>query len=85
MLSMMDQRVLLPGSFVFELTLFLFPGPPSVSYSEFVSEGWRREGGKVPRTEDVLKARELELQPLLERNSSSSEVHIYLDCNTYEQ
>jgi hypothetical protein len=58
------------GDQMFELTFFPFPGPRSVSFREFVSEGWRRESGKVPRTENVLKARELELEPVLKGNSS---------------
>jgi hypothetical protein len=35
--------------------LFPFSGPPSVSFTEFVSEGWRRESGKVPTTERRLE------------------------------
>jgi hypothetical protein len=58
------------GYWLFELVMFPFLGPSSISFTEFVSEGWRRECGEVPRTENVLKVRELELEPVLKRNSS---------------
>jgi hypothetical protein len=58
------------GYWLFESVMFPFLGPSSISFTEFVSEGWRRERGEVPRTENVLKVRELELEPLLKRNSS---------------
>jgi len=58
------------GNQLFDLTLFPFSGPPSVSYTGFVFEGWRRISGEVPTTENVLKARELELQPVLKEHGS---------------
>jgi hypothetical protein len=33
-----------------------------------VWEGWRREYGKVPSTEHVSQARELEIRPVLKNN-----------------
>jgi hypothetical protein len=49
--------------------MFPFPGPSSVNFTDFVTEGWRRVNGKAPRTETVLNARELEIRPVLKNNS----------------
>jgi hypothetical protein len=55
--------------FFFLLNAVLFPGPSSVSFIDFVTEGWRRVNGKAPRSETVLNARELEIRPVLKNNS----------------
>lgn len=59
-------------------------GPPSVSFTGFVSEGWRREYGKVPRTEHVLQAREVEIRPVLKNNLENTEHWISIDNEDYE-
>jgi hypothetical protein len=59
---------------------FPFTGPSSVSFIDFVTEGWRRVNGKTPSTEMVLKARELEIRPVLKNNS---EVRLVLQRCTY--
>jgi hypothetical protein len=60
--------------------VFPFPGPPSVSFTGFVWEGWRREYGEVPRTENILQARELEIRPELKNNS---EVRLFQQGSVY--
>jgi len=59
---------------------FPFPGPSSVSFIDFVTEGWRRVNGKALSTETVLKARELEIRPVLKNNT---EVRLVLQSGTY--
>jgi hypothetical protein len=39
-----------------------------------VWEGWRREYGKIPKTEHILQARELEIRPVLK---NSLEVRLF--------
>ncbi|GFG29208.1 hypothetical protein Cfor_09728 [Coptotermes formosanus] len=51
-------------------------GPSSVSFIDFVTEGWRRVNGKAPRSETVLNARELEIRPVLKNNSESSALYM---------
>ena len=64
----------------FLVNMFPFPGPSSVSFIDFVTEGWRRVNGKAPNTETVLKARELEIRPVLKNNT---EVRLVLQSGTY--
>jgi len=60
--------------------MFPFPGPSSVGFIDFVIEGWRRVNGKAPSTETVLKARELEIRPVLRNNT---EVRLVLQRGIY--
>jgi hypothetical protein len=57
------------GCVAFLVNTFLFPGPSSVGYTDFVTEGWRRVNRKAPSTEMELKARELEIRPVLKNNT----------------
>jgi len=59
---------------------FPFTGPSSVSFIDFVTEGWKRVNGEAPRTETVLKARELEIRPVLKNNT---EVRLVLQRGAY--
>ncbi|XP_069704087.1 acylglycerol kinase, mitochondrial [Periplaneta americana] len=60
-------------------------GPPSVGYTEFVSEGWRRENGEMPCYENILEVRELELRPVLkETKSEDQQQWISIDNEDYE-
>lgn len=38
-------------------------GPPSVNYTDFVTEGWRRISGKKQLPEKVFNAKDIELHP----------------------
>lgn len=38
-------------------------GPPTVKYTDFVSEGWKRVSGKKQSPEKILKAKDIELHP----------------------
>jgi len=62
------------------INTFPFTGPSSVSYIDFVTEGWKRVNGEAPSTEAVLKARELEIRPVLKNNT---EVRWVLQRATY--
>jgi hypothetical protein len=64
----------------FLVNMFPFPGPSSVGFIDFVIEGWRRVNGKAPSTETVLKARELEIRPVLRNNT---EVRLVLQRGIY--
>jgi acylglycerol kinase len=59
-------------------------GPSSVSFIDFVTEGWKRVNGEAPRTETVLKARELEIRPVLKNNTENTQHWLSIDNEDYE-
>ncbi|XP_063240936.1 acylglycerol kinase, mitochondrial [Bacillus rossius redtenbacheri] len=60
-------------------------GPPTVSYTGFVSEGWRRVNGQEPQVAEKLQIREIVLRPVIPQDSSKDkERWISIDNEDYE-